>query len=543
MSVPVCGALTANDLLLVVNKNEPKGQELAEYYAQQRHVPAGRIVSLDLPVTDDISFNDYETQMVGPLRDAINSKNLQKDVKCVVVFYGVPLRVAQRVNTRQDEAELRILHDEMAMAQGTAQALVEKAEELAKTADPAFVPAPNGALEPPDALSRRAEFADKFLLDHVTKMPPGSDRDAFERQVDTLTKEFREPVEVDEPATGPTTQPLGAPSTMPTLTPSEMAIRIRDLLGRRWDPATRRELREVVRQTGVLGYLTILQGQVEYFTVEDTQSAVDNELSLLWWNYYPRIHWQANPLNYKYSNMHINPTLMVMRLDAPKSEQVHAMIDASLKVEASGLKGMVVIDSRGIPPQKPNGQQDPFGMYDQTIRNLAELLKTKTKLQLLVDDKPTLLPANSAKDVAVYCGWYSPNHFVPCVTFAPGGVAAHIASFEMTTLHKPTLAWCAHQINDGAVATFGPVAEPYLIAFPTADDFFPLLFTGKLTMAEVYWRTTPLTSWRMAMVGDPLYTPYKVNPALKVEDLPERLQKVCEDGGVQTDVISPPATR
>ena len=29
---------------------------------------------------------------------------------------------------------------------------------------------------------------------------------------------------------------------------------------------------------------------------------------------------------------------------------------------------------------------------------------------------------NSAKDVAVYCGWYSANHFVQCVTFAPGGV-------------------------------------------------------------------------------------------------------------------------
>jgi uncharacterized protein (TIGR03790 family) len=289
----------------------------------------------------------------------------------------------------------------------------------------------------------------------------------------------------------------------------------------------------------VLGYLNIIEAQIEYFTTEDTQSAVDNELALLWWNYYPRIHWQPNPLNYKFAG-HASPTVMVMRLDAPKPEQVHAMIDTSLKVEASGLQGMVVIDSRGIAPQKPNGQLDPYGQYDQSIRNLAMLLKSKTKLQLLVDDKPTLLPPNSAKDVAVYCGWYSPNHFVPCVTFAPGGVGAHIASFEMQTLHNPTFGWCAHLIDDGAVATFGPVSEPYLIAFPAADDFFPLLFTGKLTMAEVYWRTTPTTSWKMAMVGDPLYTPYKVNPPLKVEDLPGRLQRACEEGGAGTDVISGP---
>ena len=43
---------------------------------------------------------------------------------------------------------------------------------------------------------------------------------------------------------------------------------------------------------------------------------------------------------------------------------------------------------------------------------------------------------------------------------------------------------------DGVVGTLGPVAEPYLQSFPTADEFFPLLLTGKLTLAEVYWRTT-----------------------------------------------------
>jgi len=70
----------------------------------------------------------------------------------------------------------------------------------------------------------------------------------------------------------------------------------------------------------------------------------------------------------------------------------------------------------------------------------------------------------------------------------------------------------------------GAVAEPYLHAFPRPDDFIPLLLTGKLTLAEVYWRTTPLTSWKISMVGDPLYTPFKNAPALRVEDLPEALR-------------------
>jgi hypothetical protein len=64
-----------------------------------------------------------------------------------------------------------------------------------------------------------------------------------------------------------------------------------------------------------------------------------------------------------------------------------------------------------------------------------------------------------------------------------------------------------------------------MAAFPPPDEFFPLLMTGKLTLAEVYWRTQLTTSWMMCLVGDPLYTPYRVNPAMKPEDLPVALQR------------------
>jgi hypothetical protein len=70
----------------------------------------------------------------------------------------------------------------------------------------------------------------------------------------------------------------------------------------------------------------------------------------------------------------------------------------------------------------------------------------------------------------------------------------------------------------------GPVAEPYLHSFPLQEEFFPLLMTGKLPLAEVYWTTTPLTSWMQTCIGDPLYTPFARNPALKVDDLPPLLR-------------------
>ena len=155
------------------------------------------------------------------------------------------------------------------------------------------------------------------------------------------------------------------------------------------------------------------------------------------------------------------------------------------------------------------------------------IIRTRTQVQMLHDATPAVLPANSANEVALYCGWYSVGNYVRSCRFNPGAVGFHVASFELTSLRDQNQKqWVRNLINDGVVATLGPVAEPYLHAFPRADDFFALLLTGKLTVAEVYWKTQPLTSWMMAFIGDPLYTPYKNSPALQIADLPPRLQTV-----------------
>src|SRR3954468_4503318 len=94
----VRAALTADNLLLVVNKNVPDSQKLAEYYAQQRHVPDGRTVSLDLPTGDNISVADCDAKAVAPIRQFITDNKLQSQVTCIVNFYGVPLRIPGRTN-------------------------------------------------------------------------------------------------------------------------------------------------------------------------------------------------------------------------------------------------------------------------------------------------------------------------------------------------------------------------------------------------------------------------------------------------------------
>lgn len=61
-------------------------------------------------------------------------------------------------------------------------------------------------------------------------------------------------------------------------------------------------------------------------------------------------------------------------------------------------------------------------------------------------------------------------------------------------------------LRDGITATMGPVGEPYVTAFPPPDEFFTLLMTGRYTLVECFYMTKKYNSWRMVLVGDPLYS-------------------------------------
>ena len=133
-------------------------------------------------------------------------------------------------------------------------------------------------------------------------------------------------------------------------------------------------------------------------------------------------------------------------------------------------------------------------------------------------------PSSLWRNAALYVGWYSLQKYVPAFTWKRGAVGWHIASFEAQDLRNPqSTRWCVRMIQEGVVATIGAAEEPRLLAFPLPNEFFPLLLTGRQSIAECYWRTTPLVSWRMTLIADPLYNPFKVNPQVRPEALPPGL--------------------
>jgi uncharacterized protein (TIGR03790 family) len=529
-------ALQPDEIALIVNSNEPAGRQLADFYAQARHIPDNRILELSLPTGDDISFQQYEDTVVPQVREFLRTGNLEHQIKCFVTFFGVPLRIAPREPNLAESREQSGIRQELLKAAPHIVDSVRELETLAAQLNPGYVPF-SGAGDF-DTLRRRAELAAREIVEQSRTIPSGRRRIEIKSQMyGMLQPLLGQPAEINRLANemalqattkGTATQPVDNQKLQALKDDYQDALKSAVSLEEvRYDLRSRGKLRVLVfKHFGLFGYVHLLADQVDYLEPKDSGAAFDNELAMVHWLSYHRATWRDNPLYYSAKPSPGSITYMVMRLDAPRPELVKDIITASIKAENDGLKGKVVLDSRGIMLGHEKESEAGLAPYDQSLRDLGDLIRKSTKLELLADDKPQALPANSADNVALYCGWYSVRNYIHECKFNPGALGYHIASYELISLHTPgETGWVAGLLNDGVAATLGPVAEPYLQAFPMPNEFFPLLMTGRLSLAEVYWKSTRMTSWMMDAIGDPLYTPYKVNPPLSTDDLPDRLQQ------------------
>jgi uncharacterized protein (TIGR03790 family) len=526
-------ALQPDEIALIVNSNVPESTQLAQFYATARHIPDNRILVLDLPVGDDISFKDYEEQVVPKVREFLVTGQLQDKVKCFVTFYGVPLRISDRVNTAAEQNELANIRATLVGMPNQLKPAVESLESLATKLNPEFKV--QGGAGRIDELMGRYGRAGVEIETQIRTLPPAS-------QVQTYIDYFKaiEPMQgqvasIRRRAMELQQNPGRKAEELPKLqTDADDFLKRRNdneqLKLRRFDATARAKQRDFTRdELGLAEYVRVLDDQVSYLDPDQSGSAFDSELSLVCWTEYTRNKWINNPLNFNVHGKLMYPTYMTSRLDATTPDLVKSMITTGIEVEAKGLSGRVVLDSLGAKPGSGPTDHPEYGEYDQHFRDLADYLKTQTKLDVYIEETEGIIPAGSQSDVALYCGWHSAGQFVNSCKFVPGAVGYHIASYELRSLRSPgDNGWVKGLESAGVVSTLGPVAEPYLQAFPRPDQYFPLILTGKLTTTEVYWKTVPWTSWMMACVGDPLYNPYKNHPVLTTLDLPFALRAALQ---------------
>ena len=100
----------AADALVVYNENETPSRELADFYAQKRGIPAERVVGLNCSPDEEISREDYDQTIAGPLRELFDSRGWwtrskvrpamdpsstvwANRIRYLVLMRGVPLKI------------------------------------------------------------------------------------------------------------------------------------------------------------------------------------------------------------------------------------------------------------------------------------------------------------------------------------------------------------------------------------------------------------------------------------------------------------------
>ncbi len=387
-------ALEPNQVIVIANTQMEQSLKAAQHYCAKRNVPAENVLALPLgtQLADTISRGDYQVRLAEPIRARLRGGD--GTIKCLLMVYGVPYKVAGRgmLNEQGDKLkELKLL-------------LEQEKDKLGQDVTP----------------------ADNNGSEHT-------------QQSDHL--------------------------------------------------------------------ITHLQSQIDLIEGRETDASVDSELSMVLCGPYELYRWQPNRLNKDAGENDAN-TIMVCRLDGPDAEIAMRLVDKAIAGERNGLKGTACIDSRGI---ENSSKPSVLARYDQSLRELAVIAKFRTSLIVKEERTSKLFEAGACPDTAIYCGWYSLRKYVDAFDFVDGAIGFHIASFEAVQLHDPnSTQWCPAMLKDGVTATIGAVAEPYLHSFPLPKDFFLELFEGRC-LVEAYYRTAPFNSWRLVLIGDPLYTPFKVN--------------------------------
>src|SRR5690349_9003775 len=135
---PVSAGLRADELLLIVNGNIPASVKSAEFYAKARGVPDGRILKLNLPASEEIAFDKYEAEVVPAVREYLRANKLDKQVRCLVTFFGIPIRIGGKQPSPEEKQEIADLKVELGKAAVEARPLVAQVEQIAKKLDPTF---------------------------------------------------------------------------------------------------------------------------------------------------------------------------------------------------------------------------------------------------------------------------------------------------------------------------------------------------------------------------------------------------------------------
>ena len=105
--VPWGHALAPDEVLVIANSRMAGSMDLARYYMQKRKIPRDRLLSVSVSTDEVISRDEYERAVRMPVRNAIQKLRSEGRISCLVLFYGMPLKVNPPLSSPDQERRAR----------------------------------------------------------------------------------------------------------------------------------------------------------------------------------------------------------------------------------------------------------------------------------------------------------------------------------------------------------------------------------------------------------------------------------------------------
>jgi len=109
-----CLALTPEEVVVIANKMAEDSVDLAEYYMKKRGVPAHNLIKLKAPSDEHCNREDYEKYIASPIREFLKKNDPGGNrFKCLLIMYGVPLKVGAPKLTNHEQKQLQELRKQL----------------------------------------------------------------------------------------------------------------------------------------------------------------------------------------------------------------------------------------------------------------------------------------------------------------------------------------------------------------------------------------------------------------------------------------------
>ena len=93
-------AIEARQVLVVANDNSPESLALSRYYLKRRNIPKENLLHIRCTTKEVITRRAFERDIAFPLKKALAKDTFSKGIKCILLTYGIPLKILAKQASR-----------------------------------------------------------------------------------------------------------------------------------------------------------------------------------------------------------------------------------------------------------------------------------------------------------------------------------------------------------------------------------------------------------------------------------------------------------